>query len=329
MSAGTSDPELASGPRAFFRRRRDLLLPIELVKACRDDPHHFPERTILIAQDHFAQTSLDWAERMRSERSPDELRHLASKLSGEAASFARLNGALAGTPFLLALVPAYLSVLWEQARLVMRIGALAGRDPRTREFAAEMLVLRGLHDTTEKASAALEELDAHVKPTRRRVRARVAAWARLIFRVLVLAGFVSAPEKIDHTRTPLERVRQVLVVSFTIVIYWLTWVIPITFMIVMAYSCEHDTRTLARRTISHFEADASAPPGGWRAGTTNLGGLLHTSVRRIVFVVSVMVPLGLVALAVIDSDTFVRIAELAGYIGLIVVLALAGRQARN
>ena len=69
-----------------------------------------------------------------------------------------VQGAISGTPFLIALIPAYVAVLWKQARLLMRIAALHGRDPGTRQMAAEILALRRIYNSVDQARAAPDAL---------------------------------------------------------------------------------------------------------------------------------------------------------------------------
>jgi hypothetical protein len=59
-----------------------------------------------------------------------------------------------------------MSVLWEQARMVMRIAALNNRDPREPAFAAELLALRGLYDTPDAAQNGLAMVGRAPEPAR-------------------------------------------------------------------------------------------------------------------------------------------------------------------
>jgi hypothetical protein len=63
-----------------------------------------------------------------------------------------------GHPFLIALIPAYVAVLCERARLLMRIAALHGRDPGPRQMAAEILALRRIYSSVDRARATLDAL---------------------------------------------------------------------------------------------------------------------------------------------------------------------------
>ena len=76
---------------------------------------------------------------------------IAEELRIQTAQVARIDGAVAGTPFLIALVPGYLAYLWQEGVMERRIAALYGFDPRDVETSAKILVLRGVHPTLDAA----------------------------------------------------------------------------------------------------------------------------------------------------------------------------------
>ena len=120
------------------------------------DPEHVAERLTLYSARNLGEPSLEWATRSRGR--PEEPRAvIAEELRTQTAQVARIDGAVSGTPFLIALVPGYLSYLREEGRMVLRTAALYGRDPRELETSAETLVLRGVHPTVDVAREALGE----------------------------------------------------------------------------------------------------------------------------------------------------------------------------
>ena len=82
---------------------------------------------------------------------------IAEELRTQTAQVARIDGAVSGTPFLIALIPGYLSYLREEGRMVLRTAALYGRDPRELETSAEVLVLRGVHPNCRCGSRGVGE----------------------------------------------------------------------------------------------------------------------------------------------------------------------------
>lgn len=71
---------------------------------------------------------------------------------------ARIDGAISGTPFFIALVPGYLTYLLQETRMTLRTAALYGRDPGELQTAAEGLALWGVHGSVGSAEAALSTI---------------------------------------------------------------------------------------------------------------------------------------------------------------------------
>lgn len=129
------------------------------------DPEHVSERITLNGAQQLGEESTEWATRARRER-PDVPRGvIAEETRIQTARVARLDGAVAGTPFLIALVPGYLAYLWQEGVMERRIAALYDRDAGDLQTSAEILVLRRVHPTVEAAHAALRKVIA--EPSRR------------------------------------------------------------------------------------------------------------------------------------------------------------------
>src|SRR5437016_2605898 len=127
-----------------------------LVRIVYRDPEHVPERLTLKAVQRLGEPSLRWADEALAVRPAADPAVLGDDLRRQSAHVARIDGAIAGTPFFIALVPGYLGYLWQEALMVLRIAALHGRDPRELRAAAELLALRGVHPTVDAAEAALK-----------------------------------------------------------------------------------------------------------------------------------------------------------------------------
>src|SRR3954447_13438280 len=125
-----------------------------LVRIAYRDPEHVPERLTLHATQNLAAPSREWAERALRERPEDTPAEIADELREQSVRIARVDGAVAGTPFFVALVPGYISYLWQEARMGLRTAALFGRDPASLQTAAEIPALRGVHPTAERAEEA-------------------------------------------------------------------------------------------------------------------------------------------------------------------------------
>ena len=143
--------------------------------------------------------------------------------------------------------------------MTMRIAALYGRDLRTLRTAAEMLALRGVHPTVDSAEAALATARQTPMPDRPTERRPLRHWVHSVYLVLVFGGFLSASSAEPPKQSWLDRLRSVASLLLAMAIWLMTWVLPVTFMIVMAWGCETHARQLGRRALVFY--DASGRPG--------------------------------------------------------------------
>ena len=281
----------------WARARHSLSVPGVLVRLARRDPHHIPERLTIYTVDQFADGARAWAQHARDAAPDSSAAALADVQRRRTISTARIDGAIAGTPFFIALVPAYIAFLRQEVRFHLRAAALHEHDPADPRVAADFLVLRGVHKNTEQALADLDEVRATPLPPAGE-RTPLRSWYQAVVRILILAGFLSAPDE-DEATEPLTRWEKVMrVVRFVVagLIWAMTWVLPVTFMIMMSWACESDARRFGERVTTHYTdenenignaiASADRKAGGNRALTLARGALV---------VVSVAIPLALIA----------------------------------
>lgn len=158
-------------PHRLRRVRAAASVPREFVRIAYRDPDHVCERMTLYACQRLAAPARDWAQRTKEAHPEADLRELAAGLGVQSARIARMEGAVAGTPFYVALIPGYLNYLWQELRMTLRLAALYGRDPATLTTAAEALWLRGVCPSIQSAEAGLVAMQATglpPKPQRRR-----------------------------------------------------------------------------------------------------------------------------------------------------------------
>jgi hypothetical protein len=294
------EPESADGGSSRIRQR--LRAPIALVRILRRDPHHVPERLTIFAVDRQAAGARAWAERVRAQ-SPDTARSLlAEDQQRRTIGTARVDGAIAGTPFFIALVPAYIAFLLQEVRLHLRVAALYGNDPADPRVAGDFLVLRGVRKTVDEAVAELEHVRATPLPAPPEHRTPIRRWYRAVVNVLVLAGFIGAPE--ESTEEPSFGTKVVDAIKFAAAgLIWVgTWVFPLTFMIVMSWACESDARRFGGRVLEHYrdESDTIAEAVARADRKTGRQRALHV-VRGTLVVLSVAVPLVFVAAAIANG----------------------------
>jgi hypothetical protein len=280
------------------RVRRTLSGSRQLVRIAYRDPEHVAERLTLYGAQHLGEPSLDWAHRVREAR-PDVPRAVvAEELRTQSAQVARIDGAIAGTPFLIALAPGYLGYLWQEGRMVLRTAALYERDPRELDTSAEVLALRGVHPTVDAAREALlgvRDLPLPEKPAARRP---LRTWVRSIYVLLIFGGFLSAPSDArDESAHPWLKASVGFLVGATI--WVITWVFPITFMIAMAWGCETHTRQLGRRALIFYDGEADTTQAAIAAAgeRQDRGHGKREILRATLLVLSVAVPIGFVAYA--------------------------------
>ena len=307
----------------------------ELMRIAYRDPEHVSERLTMYASQRLAEPSRDWAERVRRERSGTSPAIIAEELRTRSAQLARVDGAVAGTPFYIALVPGYLSYLWQEARMGLRIAALYGHDPAELRTAAEMLALRGVHPTAEAAAEALIAVRDAAPPEKPTARRPLRMWIESGHRLLIFGGFMSAPsdEPAGDERPRRGRLRAAAGLAVAGAIWLTTWVLPVTFMIAMAWACESHTRQLGRRALLLYDGDAATLQVAIAAAneTQDWGHDRRQILRTIAIALSVLIPIGFIAYAdhVRQSTGINWLGALGALAALSVVLAtvvVAGRR---
>jgi hypothetical protein len=209
----------------WARARQSLRVPGVLVRLAKRDPHHIPERLTIYTVDRNADEARVWARRARDAAPDSSPAVLADDQRRRTISTARIDGAVAGTPFFIALVPAYIAFLRQEVRFHLRVAALYGHDPADPRVAADFLLLRGVHNDPEQALAELEVIRATPLPPPGE-RTPLKSWYEAIVRVLIIAGFLSAPE--DEEAKQLTLWAKVMrAVRFVVagLIWALTWVL--------------------------------------------------------------------------------------------------------
>ena len=269
------------------------------------DPEHLPERLTLYASDRLAEPSQTWADAARAARPETPPAEIAEELRQHSAHVARIDGAISGTPFFIALVPGYLTFLLQEMRMTLRTAALYDRDPSTMRTAAEMLALRGVHPDADTAQAALEAVRATPMPGKVTERRSLRTWWDSGYMLLVYGGFMSAPT--DETRSgALDWIKYAATLIVAGLLWIVTWILPLTFMLMMAWACESHARQLGRGTLAYYGGEAATldaalavakrrhDPGHRRRRLVRLGLLL----------VTVVLPLGFVAFSIAAEHAF-------------------------
>ena len=234
--------------RVFSRSR-------ELWRVVYRDPEHLAERLTLYTADRLGGPSREWAQSALSARPDTATAKIADELRTQSAHVARIDGAISGTPFFVALVPGYLTYLFQEMRMTLRTAALYGRDPRDLRTSAEMLALRGVHPDVATAEVALNSVGDKQTLDRPAHRRSWRTWVHSVYLLLIFGGFMSPSVAAEDKGTG-GKVRAAFGVLLGVGLWVTTWVFPLTFMIMMAWGCETHARQLGRRTLLYYDGEA-------------------------------------------------------------------------
>jgi hypothetical protein len=295
----------------------------ELARIAYRDPRHIPERLTLHATHNLAEPSREWAEAALRARPGDTPAEIADDLRDQSVKIARIDGAVAGTPFFVALVPGYLSYLWQEARMGLRTAALFGHDPHSMRTAAEILALRGVHPTVEEAEKALRGVAEKPPPVAQRRSLRT--WVDSVRFVLIFGGFLGPPTGDERPSGAREWLRAAAGALIGFVIWALTWIVPVSLMIAMAWGCETHCRQLGLRTLAFYggESTTSAEAIEVAHEHNDAERTKRQVVRSIALTLSVAIPIVFVAyMNHVRQDTGISwAAALGGLVALSLVIA--------
>ncbi len=292
-----------------------------LIRVVYRDPEHVPERLTWYAVDHLAKESRDWAASTRAANPETPRAKIADDLRTRSAQIARIDGAISGTPFFIALVPGYLTYLIQEMRMTMRTAALYDRDPGILRTAAEMLALRGVHPNVESAEAALVSVRGTPIPEKPPERRPLRHWIHSVFLLLVFGGFMS-PSSGESREGARGWIRAAFGLVVGVGLWVITWVFPVTFMIAMAWGCESHTRQLGRRTLVFYAGEEERVDAAIRAADMHEdhGHDKREILRAAALFLSVAVPIAFIAY--VDHVRNTTGVNWLGAVGAVIALSL-------
>ncbi len=320
------------GPAPRGRIRRMFSRSREMWHVVYRDPEHVAERLTLYTAGRLGEPSREWARSVRSARPDTHVAEIAEELRTHSAHVARIDGAISGTPFFIALVPGYLTYLQQEMRMTLRTAALYGRDPRSLRTSAEMLALRGVHPDVEAAEAALVLVRDKRVPDRPDHRRSWRTWVHSIYLLLIVGGFMS-PSVAKEDKGMLGKLRAAFGVALGLGIWVMTWVLPLTFMIAMAWGCETHARQLGRRTLLYYDGEAASVLEAIKAADQRRdhGHDKRAILRGVALFLSVAVPIGFVGYAqhVRHTTGINWLSALGVLVALSLVIAMAAISSRK
>ena len=319
-------PNGDSRPGSRRRIGHTLSVGWHLVVLAYRDPEHVAERIALHSTQSLGEPSLEWAQGVRKEREGVPRAVIAEQLRTDSAKVAAVDGAVAGTPFLIALVPGYLLYLRQEARMLLRTAALYGRDPRELETAAEMLALRGVHPTVGAARSALLPVRDAPMPEKPAARRPWRTWVRSIYVLLIYGGFLSAPS--DARKEGAHPwVKTAIGTVLAATVWVITWVFPLTFMVAMAWGCDSSARGLGRRALIFYDSEPGSAQAAIAAAKQqrDAGQNKRRMLRTTLLVLTVAIPIAFIGFVDHErqSTGITPLTGIGGLVALSLVIATA------
>ncbi|GAB3854610.1 EcsC family protein [Dactylosporangium cerinum] len=130
--------------------------PPGLWQKMRADPEYAPEHLAIEAVTRIGPKMVIELQKLRAMNPGAPPDALASMVVYRYTNHARLSGAVSGAVGLAGAVLDVGVLAWTQAKMVLLIAVIYGRDPADPERAIELLVLQGVHKYTDTARAALQ-----------------------------------------------------------------------------------------------------------------------------------------------------------------------------
>jgi hypothetical protein len=170
------------------------------------------------------------------------------------------EGSIVGGPFLVLIPVAFCAALLRQARTVLELAALDGRDPTASVRAAELLVLQGVYEDTRQAQHALARIGHAARaPARRRSR-RAALWDVTLRMARLLGVLTPGGERQDAG----GRVRRVAIQAWRWLLLGLVLLVglvaPLVWLPYMAMSYQRADARMADRVLAYYFADTAPTP---------------------------------------------------------------------
>ncbi|GKQ39607.1 hypothetical protein [Streptomyces sp. A012304] len=264
------------------------------------DPGHLPELLADFAVRHIGPAVPEAIAALRRRHPGATETELRARVVARGRRTVVSEGSIVGGPFL-ALIPlAFCAALLRQARTVLELAALDGRDPTASARAGELLVLQGVYEDTRQAQDALARTGRAAGAP-----ARWKRWAALWNVTLRMAHLLGILAPADGSQDAGRRVRRVTVQAWRWlllgVVLLVGLVAPLVWLPYMAVVYRRADARLADRVLAYYFADTAPAP---RRRTSRLEPEVMAAVLRAS--ISLLVPLVLTAVTFL---TGLRIAE--------------------
>ncbi|NWF30938.1 hypothetical protein HW130_32645 [Streptomyces sp. PKU-EA00015] len=218
------------------------------------DPGHLPELLADFAVRRIGPAVPETIARLRRDHPDATEAELRARVVARGRRAVVSEGSVVGGPFLVLIPVAFCAALLRQARTVLELAALSGRDPTASARAGELLVLQGVYEDTRQAQHALARTErAAGAPARRRWG---AMWD-VTLRMAHLLGVLAAEEESQAA----GRVRRVAVQAWRWlllgVVFLVGLVAPLVWLPYMAVAYQRADARLAQRVLAYYSADTA------------------------------------------------------------------------
>ncbi|MCT7355988.1 hypothetical protein N4P33_28115 [Streptomyces sp. 15-116A] len=199
----SQEPPQERSPDHLPDRSPEPSLERSLLASVVTDPGHLPEILAGFAVRRLGPAVPGTVDRLRRDRPGATEAELRAVVVARGRRAVVAEGSVVGGPFLVLIPLAFCAALLRQARTILELAALSGRDPTAAARRAELLVIQGVYGDTRQAQEALTRQDgrgdrqdraADAPPARR--RRRTALW-RVTVRMAHLLGLLAPGEESD------------------------------------------------------------------------------------------------------------------------------------
>ncbi|MEV5730615.1 hypothetical protein ACFV83_23075 [Streptomyces pharetrae] len=266
------------------------------------DPEHLPELLAGFAVRRIGPAVPESIAALRRRRPDAGDAELRAEVVARGRRTVVSEGSVVGGPFIVLIPLAFCAALLRQARTVLELAALSGRDPTTSARAGELLVLQGVYQDTAQARTALARTAGRAAGTPARHRSRWTALWDVTLRMARLLG-VLAPGNEDQAATGrLRRVaaqaRRWLILA---AVFLIGLVAPLVWLPYLAVTYQRADARLADRVLAYYFT--GTPPARRRRALRPEPEAVAAVLRALL---SLLVPL---VLTVLTFLTGLRIAD--------------------
>lgn len=266
----------AASPGEHDETHRDQGLARTLLRIVLRDPAHLPENLAVFSLKMLGPGIPGYVSELRRRHPDFDATQLERMIVRQGVRETSREGGFVGGPFIVFVPVAFVAALLAQIKMLLRMAAVADRDPREPQRAAELLVIMGVHKGVGQAAAALTALPI-TRAGAARKHSAFFATADMIRRMVKLLGLISPAAVTPVSR--LVRIGRWLLLGLALVV---GMVAPLVWLPYLSMSYYRSTVELAERVsvfysgpekALHLPRRTSAVPGLAVAVIRALGSL--------------------------------------------------------